>query len=76
VIAVAPPLAFFDWTFLAAVEVPTLLVVGDRDEYCPAARLDAATGGARRVTRLRGVDHFFVGADDALRHAVEQAATS
>jgi pimeloyl-ACP methyl ester carboxylesterase len=42
---------------LAAVTVPTLVVVGDRDFVFPADRLVAALPQARSVT-LRNVDHF------------------
>jgi pimeloyl-ACP methyl ester carboxylesterase len=42
---------------LAAVELPVLLVLGDRDFAGPADQLAAALPDARLVT-LRGVDHF------------------
>jgi pimeloyl-ACP methyl ester carboxylesterase len=42
---------------LAAVDVPVLLVLGDRDFAGPADQLLAALPDARLVT-LRGVDHF------------------
>jgi len=41
---------------LAAVEVPVLLVLGDRDHVAPADRLVAALPDAR-LQVLRGVDH-------------------
>jgi pimeloyl-ACP methyl ester carboxylesterase len=42
---------------LAAVDVPVLLVLGDRDSARPADQLLSALPDARLVT-LRGVDHF------------------
>ena len=34
-IAVAPPLAFFDWTFVRDLRAPLAVIVGDRDRFCP-----------------------------------------
>jgi alpha/beta superfamily hydrolase len=71
VVAVAPPLAFFDWGFLAGVPVPVTFVVGERDQYCPAARLHEAVADARATLRtIAGADHFFVGREDEVAAAV------
>ena len=48
IVAVAPPLAFFDWSFAGTLRAPLVVVVGDRDQYCPRSRLDdlmASCGG-------------------------------
>jgi hypothetical protein len=70
VVAVAPPLAMGE--IAAPARVPTLLLAGDRDTYCPvaavatfAARL--APGSASRV--LAGADHFFGGYEPAITAA-------
>ena len=72
-IAVAPPLAFLDWDFLPALELPIVFVAGDRDPYCPSRRLAASAGSQRRLEVIPGADHFFAGAEEALRHAVARA---
>ena len=73
VIAVAPPLAFLDWEFLPGVAVPVDFVVGDRDPYCPPARLAAATSPTRRAETIAGADHFFGGAEARLADALARA---
>jgi hypothetical protein len=71
VAAIAPPLAFFDWSFLAGVPVPVTFVVGEHDQYCPAARLQQAVADARATLRtIAGADHFFVGREDEVAAAV------
>ena len=72
VVAIAPPLAFFDWDFLAAVQSPVSVVVGDRDEWCPHARLSALMG-RYPVQTLEGADHFFGGHEDDVAEAVVRA---
>jgi alpha/beta superfamily hydrolase len=70
VVAVAPPLAFFDWGFLNGVPVPVTFVVGDGDQYCPAGRLRQAVTDARATLRtIAGADHFFVGREDEVAGA-------
>jgi alpha/beta superfamily hydrolase len=71
VVAVAPPLAMGEVAVPA--RVPTLVLAGDRDSYCPpaavatyAARL--APGSASRV--LAGADHFFGGHEPAITASV------
>jgi alpha/beta superfamily hydrolase len=68
-VAIAPPLAMAAPDSVPAV--PTLLIVGDRDQYCSVAALEAfaaQTGAATRV--LAGADHFFGGGTAALAAAV------
>jgi alpha/beta superfamily hydrolase len=60
---VAPPLAMFDFGFLADTGAPTLVVAGTRDQYCPAdelARFAAARPWMKTAT-IEGADHFFFG---------------
>lgn len=54
---------------LAAIDVPVLVVLGDRDFAGPADRLLAALPDARLVT-LRGVDHFGTPSDYGCIEAV------
>jgi hypothetical protein len=75
IIAVAPPLAFFDWEFLADVRPPVSVVVGDRDEYCPRAKL-ASVMSRHPVQILKGADHFFGGHEDEVAAAVVRACVT
>ena len=72
VIAVAPPLGFFDWTFVD--DLPALaVIVGDRDQYCPPDRLRALVATTKvDVTTIPGADHFFAGRDDEVVAAIRQ----
>ena len=73
VIAVAPPLSFFDWTFVGDLHAPFAVIVGDRDQYCPPdrARALAIATGAEIIT-IPGADHFFAGRDDDVAAAIRQ----
>jgi alpha/beta superfamily hydrolase len=60
---IAPPLAMFDFGFLEDTRVPTLVVAGTRDQYCPPddfARFTAARPWLEATT-IEGADHFFFG---------------
>jgi len=73
VVAVAPPLAFFDWSFAGSLRAPLAIVVGDQDQYCPRASLDAlaATLGDRAsVAIIPRADHFLAGREDDVAAAV------
>ena len=75
VIAVAPPLAFFEWDFLADVRPPVSIVVGDRDEYCPRAKL-ASLMSRYPIQTLEGADHFLGGHEDEVAEAVVRACVT
>jgi alpha/beta superfamily hydrolase len=70
VVAVAPPLAFFDWDFARTLRQPFRIVVGDRDQYCPREALDRLVAAGIRTTVLPGVDHFFGGVEGLVARAV------
>jgi hypothetical protein len=73
VVAIAPPLAFFDWGFLGTLRVPTTFVVGDRDQYCPPDRLAAVHTAHRERIRVRavpGADHYLGGREAEVATAV------
>jgi alpha/beta superfamily hydrolase len=64
------PLNRYDFEFLTANSKPTLLASGDRDEFCPAARmrrLAARLPANSEVRYLEGADHFFSGNIDLLQ---------
>lgn len=68
VIAIAPPLAFFDWGFAGALRAPLAVIVGDRDPYCPSDRL--ALLAAAEITVLPGADHFLAGRENEVAAAI------
>ncbi|HEV7731066.1 MAG TPA: alpha/beta fold hydrolase [Candidatus Binatia bacterium] len=68
-IAVAPPITFFDWTFATTLRVPLAVVVGDRDQFCPLARLEKLTIPTEKAI-IQGADHFFAGHTAAVAAAV------
>ena len=60
---IAPPLAMSDFGFLEDRKVPTLVVAGTRDQYCPPdefARFTAARPWIK-ASEIEGADHFFFG---------------
>jgi alpha/beta superfamily hydrolase len=72
-IAVAPPLAFFDLAGLVACTKDKLFIVGDTDQYCGVAQLaqQLARVAEPKIQRIvSGADHFFVGHEAALIDAV------
>lgn len=76
-VAVAPPLAFFSLSGLSTYQAPTLLVVGDRDEYCDSSRFRdevALLNGPVTDTVIPGADHFFFGHEPELRRVVADFA--
>jgi alpha/beta superfamily hydrolase len=73
---IAPPLAMSDFGFLADRKVPTLVVTGTRDQYCPPdelARFIAARPWIEAVA-IEGADHFFFGKLFPLGEAVSEWA--
>jgi len=73
---IAPPLAMSDFGFLEDRKIPTLAVVGTRDQYCPPdefARFTAARPWIKTAT-IEGADHFFFGKLFPLGEAVTEWA--
>ena len=60
---IAPPLGMFDFGFLADTHVPTLMVAGTRDQYCPPDDFAQFTAARPWITSaaIDGADHFFFG---------------
>jgi uncharacterized protein len=72
-IAVAPPLAFFDLSNLVASTKQKLFIVGDRDQYCSVEQLTEQLGRVAepKVQRvIAGADHFFAGHAGVVSDAV------
>jgi uncharacterized protein len=73
VVAVGPPLAFFEFDFVGRLRARLDVVVGDRDQYCPRDALDRLTAAHPVQTAvLVGADHFLSGFESAVGEAVTQ----
>ncbi len=71
--AIAFPAALFDVGFLRDSAKPKLFLLGDRDQYCPFAKLEGEVGGLageNRLVRLEGADHFLFGFEERVGAAV------
>jgi uncharacterized protein len=69
-IFISPPIAFMDLSFLPRVPGLKLIAVGDRDELCPLASLEALLAGQTppEVRVIQDADHFFGrGAEELFR---------
>jgi alpha/beta superfamily hydrolase len=73
---IAPPLAMYDFGFLEDTGVPTLMVAGTRDQYCPPEELARFTAARPWITAapIEGADHFFFGKLFPLGEAVTEWA--
>lgn len=77
-LAIAPPLSLFDFSFLEASPTPVLLAVGDADPFCPVAALQAfqARLGSRAVLEvLPDTGHLLLERLDELEAAIQRFAT-
>jgi alpha/beta superfamily hydrolase len=72
-IAIAPPLAFFDLECLGGCGKEKLFVVGDRDQYCSVTALRQQLEGVAKPVSERviaGADHFFFGHEEEIAAVV------
>lgn len=72
-VAVAPPLSFFDLKELSGCTKPKLFILGDGDRYCSVDELDrqlALVGDPKQRRILAGADHFLYGDEPAIAAAV------
>ncbi len=67
VIAIAPPLGVVDWSFAGSAGTALAVIVGDRDQFCPADRLSRL---AADVIVLAGADHFLAGREGEVATAI------
>jgi uncharacterized protein len=70
---IAPPLTMYDFASAVGSRVPTLVVAGTADPYCPPdglARLTASVPTLNAVT-IEGADHFFFGKLFPLGQAID-----
>jgi alpha/beta superfamily hydrolase len=72
VAAIAPPLAMVDTSSIDSIAIPALVVVGDRDAYCPTENLSAflKDRSGCRTEILAGADHFLGGREREAGRAV------
>ncbi len=72
-IAIAPPLSMSTLDFLGHCRKPKLLLVGDRDQFCPYEvfrHAVAALPDPKTSACLRGADHFLMGFEDQVGEQV------
>jgi uncharacterized protein len=70
-IMIAPPIAMMDMDFLPKVPRLRLIIVGDRDEFCPLPQLHELLSGCAADLRpeikvVAGSSHFFAGREKEL----------
>jgi hypothetical protein len=78
VVAIAPPLAMFDASFLDDSTKPHLFVLGDDDQYCPMHSMQAHLRSLPAQTAfvaIAGADHFFFGYEAQVADAVVRFVT-
>ena len=73
IIAIGTPARALDSGLLAACATPIAFIHGERDDLAPLADLTALVD-ERRITVIRGADHFFDDRLDALRDAIRALA--
>jgi alpha/beta superfamily hydrolase len=73
---IAPPLAMYDFSCLEGTRIPTLMVAGTGDSYCPPAELARLAERFPWATAVsvEGADHFFFGKLFPLGQAIEDWA--
>jgi alpha/beta superfamily hydrolase len=78
-IAVAPPLSFFDLGTLSTCTKPKLFIAGDRDQYCPITELNRQLTGVaepKKSVIFDGADHFLYGHEAGITGAVAEFETT
>ncbi len=73
-VAIAPPLAFSDFSALETCGLPVYAICGDRDEFCDPASVEALIDrcpSPRGLAIVPGADHFFGGDEAAVAAQVE-----
>jgi alpha/beta superfamily hydrolase len=76
-VAVAPPLSFFNLACVSASAQDKLFIVGDRDQYCSVADLTrqlVSVAEPKSQHIVAGADHFFIGYAAALSAVVRSFA--
>ena len=74
-VLISPPIAFMDLAFLPKTPGLSLIVAGDRDDFCPLADLKSLCRHFRPPVDLRvvsGADHFFGGREEELYRVLKE----
>jgi len=61
-VAVAPPLGLYDFGFLKGCRKPKMMIVGEKDMFCPVSLLESWYRGLEEPKELKIIkdaDHFF-----------------
>lgn len=69
------PVRMYDFTFLADIDKPLLIVQGEDDEFGSGPEVEAVAdrlGANVTLVRIPGGDHYFSGRIDELRDAVSE----
>lgn len=69
-VAISPPIAAWDFTFVGALKGRRIIISGDRDQFCPLDRLSQwveSLEGPKDIAIIHGADHFFWGHEEKLR---------
>lgn len=75
VVAISPPMEIHDFHFLKGYKRKKLIVVGDRDEWCPASRLKDwfdQLDDPKSLTIIPGADHFYSFQSNLLAHPLRE----
>src|SRR4030042_7068792 len=62
VVAISPPLGIYDFNFMIGCKKNKLIIVGDRDEWCPLLRLEdwyQQLDEPKSLTLIQGAAHFY-----------------
>ena len=72
-LAIAPPLAMWDFSFTASIAGMKGLIAGDRDQFCPADSLETLFDSLpepKSMKILPRTDHFYVGGEQTLAETI------
>ncbi len=70
---ISPPLSRYDFSFIADVTVPLLIICGDRDQFCSLEDLETMYAKLKAPAQklvLKRVDHFYWGRESLASEAV------
>lgn len=61
-VAISPPLEIHDFNFMKGCKKKKLIIVGDKDEWCPVVRLEdwyQQLDEPKSLALIQGADHFY-----------------
>ncbi len=78
-VAIAPPVALWDFSFCKGIAGGKLVLAGGNDQFCPSDLLQEFFGGLqdpKEMMILAGADHFLGGFESRLRDMVREKVLS